>query len=330
MTTNLFSTFRQGENRVTSTFLAVLQRLSLPNIDRIIGALLEDTSFGLVSFDNQPRMKASIPDARIRTGPTIWIETKTSPGAVDLDQIRRHLEGLGNGEHLLLLTPDDSEPKGLSAKVVWSNFRTLAGAVEDILGDENKPPSENEPPSEREAFLLREFILMLRQDGLLDSAEPRVMVLGARMAWPMYKDLSVYRCSLNKPMQPLKEKSDHLAFYVAGQIESLVPKVRSVLEAIDMTQAEEIESLGSNQRILAEELQKKIVHQKQSHEFSQAFKVMFLSEPDNDDTVKLVGPIINDKTDKNGKPTPFTFGQPRYVTLESLKKARKTSELEPC
>ena len=57
MTTNLFSTYRQGENRVTATFLAVLQRLSLPNIDRILGALFGETSFSLVSFDNQPRMK---------------------------------------------------------------------------------------------------------------------------------------------------------------------------------------------------------------------------------------------------------------------------------
>jgi hypothetical protein len=32
MTTSLFSTYRQGENRVTSTFLAVLERLSLPHI----------------------------------------------------------------------------------------------------------------------------------------------------------------------------------------------------------------------------------------------------------------------------------------------------------
>ena len=45
MTTNLFSTFRQGENRVTSTFMAVLQRLSLPNIDRILQALLDDSTF---------------------------------------------------------------------------------------------------------------------------------------------------------------------------------------------------------------------------------------------------------------------------------------------
>ena len=320
MTTPLFSTYRQGENRITATLLAVLQRLSLPNIDRILQALLEDTAFGLVTFDNQPKGRESVPDARIGTGSAIWIETKRERNKVSIYQVKSHLKSLRPHENLLLLTPDDQAPEGLDDRVAWSNFRTLAGAVKEILGD------ENEPPSEREAFLLREFILMLQQDGLLDSTEPRVMVLGARVAWPMYNKLSVYRCSTNKPMQSLRE-SDHMAFYAAGKIQPLVPRIKSVIESIDMSQQEEIEFLEGSQKRLVEELQKKIDHHELSHEFGQAFKVMFLSEPGDDETVKLKSPIINDKKDKNGKTTPFTFGQPRYVTLESLEKASKTSEL---
>ena len=323
MTTNLFSTYRQGENRVTATFLAVLQRLSLPNIDRVLGALFDETYSSLVSFDNQPKGKESTPDARIGRGPAIWIETKTERGKVSLDQIQRHLQSLSKDDNLLLLTPDDEPPAGLDNRVAWSSFRNLADAVEDILGD------EKEPPSEKEAFLLREFILMLRQDGLLDSAEPRVMVLGARFAWPMYELLSVYRCSTNKPMQSLRD-SDHMAFYVAGKIQHLVPRIKSVVESVDMTQPEGIESLEESQKRLAEELRERIDYHKQGHEFGRAFKVMFLSGPTDGETVKLETPIINDKKDKNGKPTPFTFGQPRFVTLESLKKARKTTELELC
>ncbi len=150
MTTNLFSTYRQGENRVTATFLAVLQRLSLPNIDRVLGALFGETSFSLVSFDNQPRMKTetpdtkTTPDAKIGTRRAIWIETKTSRGMVNLGQIRRQLERVDKGENLLLLTPDDDKPKDLPDRVAWSNFRTLAGQPsKDILEDEEEPPSEN-------------------------------------------------------------------------------------------------------------------------------------------------------------------------------------------
>ena len=294
--------------------MAVLQRLSLPNIDRILQALLEDAAFSLVTFDNQPKGKESTPDARIGTGSAIWVETKTARNAVRGHQVKSHLNSLRPSENLLLLTPDDEAPAGLDDRVAWSNFRTLAGAVEDILGD------ESEPPSEKEAFLLRELILMLRQDGLLDSAEPRVMVIGARFAWPMYERLSVYRCSTNKPMQSLRD-SDHMAFYVDGKIQPLAPRIKSVLESIDMTQPEQLESLEDSQKRLAKKLRERIDCHKQGHEFGQAFKVMFLSGPTDDETVKLEEPIVNDKKDKNGKPTPFTFGQPRFVQLPRLELA---------
>ncbi|MYF17290.1 MAG: hypothetical protein F4215_07775, partial [Gemmatimonadetes bacterium] len=169
MPNNLFSTYRQGENRVTSTFLAVLQRLSLPNIDRILGTLVGDTAFSLVSFENQPKGKRSTPDARIRTGFDIWIETKTESNAVRSEQVMRHLKSLGDGERLLLLTPDDDQPRNLGDRVIWSNFRNLVKAIEEILEDESAPPSE------KEAFLLREFISMIQEDRLTGFTESRVL-----------------------------------------------------------------------------------------------------------------------------------------------------------
>ena len=99
---------------------------------------------------------------------------------------------------------------------------------------------------------------------------------------------------------------------------------------IDMTQPGQIESLEASQRRLTEKLRERIDYHKQWHEFGQALKVMFLSGPSDDETVKLEKPIVNDQKDKNGNPTPFTFGQPRYVTLKSLEKASRTSELELC
>ena len=148
MTTPLFSTYRQGENRVTATLLAVLQRLSLPNIDRILQTLLGDTAFSLVMFENQPKGRGSIPDARIATGPALWIETKTTRDAVNSLQLKNHLNNLGRGENLLLLTPDDQAPSGIHDTVAWSNFSTLASAVEYILDDESDPPSERSVPTE--------------------------------------------------------------------------------------------------------------------------------------------------------------------------------------
>ena len=328
MTTPLFSTYSQQENLVTSTFLAALQRLSLPNMDRILQALLDEKEdFRLVTFENQPKFERSIPDARIGTRPGIVIETKIARDAVGERQVRNHLRGLRDGEHLLLLTPDDGPPSavGLDDRVIWSNFSTLSGAIEEILrGGDN---IEDEPPSEREAFLLRELNLMLSRLGLTISPEDRVMVVPAAQAWPMYNQLGGSRRKRDISYRP----SDHMAFYTNGKIMPLVPRIRSMVESINMTRQDEIDKLSSPQKEHAMELRERIDSEHQSNEFDDDFMVMFLSEPDDcEDTVRLDQPIINDKKAANGKPWAFVLGFSRYVTLESLRKASRTSDLEFC
>ena len=323
MTTPLFSTYSQGENRVTATFLAVLQRLSLPNIDRILGALLDDQAYGLLTFNNQPKGKSSIPDAKIETGRSIWIETKTELNAVNHTQLENHLQNLGPGEKLLLLTPDYSDPVASHRdEVVWSSFITLSEVVEEILNDTDAPPSENE------AFLLRELILMLRVDGLLNPAKDRVLVVAARTAWPMYQQLGVYRCHAGKPMREFRP-GDHLAFYAGGAIQAAVPKIQAVVKSINLTNEEETGALNTPDKERAERLLEKVKRHEQLHEFNGQFKILFTTDFGDAETVKLAAPVSNDKLDKNGKTTPFTYGA-RYVTLESLKEARKTSQLVAC
>lgn len=322
MTTPLFATYHQAENIVTATFLAVLQRLSLANIDRILGALLGDTGFNLVTFDSQHKGPQSVPDAWIGTGAAIWMETKIYPDAVNIPQLRNHRKALKTGERLLLLTPDDNLPPNLPEGVIWSNFDTLAGAVEDILSD------GEDPPSEREAFLLREFIRMLRQRGLIGANQPRVMVIGANRAWPMYQDLSIYRCSVSKPMRSLKA-TDYLGFYAGGEIKPRVPRFITEIESIDLRREAEIAALTDPAlKERAAGLREKVNELQQWHHFENPLRIIFLSGPEDPETVKLGKPIVNDKKDKNGKAAPFTYGQPRYVTLDLLKAAAKTSDLE--
>lgn len=316
MTTNLFSTYRQGENRVTATFMAILQRLSLPNMHRILRALLGADSFSLVTFENQPKGKASTPDAKIRTGPTVWIETKTERGSLTLRQVKDHLKSVSAGEKLLLLTPDDSEPSWLDdlnrcaedKEVVWSNFIALFEIIGEILDD------KDEPPSEREAFLLREFVSMLEQEGLTIAPQDRVIVVPAGHAWEMYKSLSVYRRSRDIRYRP----SDHMAFYRDGKIQKLVPKIEMTVDKVQLTQdgishLELEEGQKARAKELLEELLPKIKADPKYNGFHGfTAKVLFLSAPNDGETVKLPQAI---------------FGAPVYVTLESLKKARKTSDL---
>jgi len=50
----LFSTYRQGENRVTSSMLAVFERIDLSLLEEILAAAAGEASLEMVSFTNQP------------------------------------------------------------------------------------------------------------------------------------------------------------------------------------------------------------------------------------------------------------------------------------
>lgn len=115
MGSNIFSTYSTGENRVTASILAVIQSLSLSRIERLLGALMEESEFELVRFQNQPASGGSgVPDAVILTSCRLLIETKTSRNAVRSEQLRRHLDRLDKEsesmQRLLVLTPDNSHP----------------------------------------------------------------------------------------------------------------------------------------------------------------------------------------------------------------------------
>ena len=328
MTTSLFSVYKQGENRVTATFLAVLERLSLPNMDRILQVLLDDKDFNLVTFRNQPKGRSSTPDAKIHTSPAVWVETKTEHNSVSYDQIKNHLRSLESGEKLLLLTPDESRPCSLDSRVTWSNFQQLVTAVQVILDD------EYESPSEKEAFLLRELVRMVKDIGLVTPTASRVLVRAATEAWPAYKEFSVYYHAGDPSFRP----SGYFAFYLENEVKTKVAKIKSVIKSITLDDESQVESLDVDQRELVETLKDRLASKKDQvplkmqkgfrDHFVQPTQWMFLSGPDDEETMKLESPVKNYKKGKGGKRTAFTMKW-RYVTLESLKKARTTSELEP-
>lgn len=288
-------------------------------MDRILQALLDDNDFRLVRFQNQPSGIESRPDGIIETSPSIWIETKTSENAVDHNQIARHLKNLHGKQKLLLLTPDDDRPTQLHEDVAWSNFIRLAKAIHATLND------ENEPASDKEAFLLRELIRLLREQGLLVSSKKRVLVFPAPDAWPMYEALHVYRRSTGRSFR----KSTYLGFYANGEIKPVVPKIKSEIKSIDLRNQDAIDELDEEQRWYAQELREKIDNIDNKdwwRAFGQPFHLMFLSGPDDEETVKLRNPVRNDKRSRSGKGTAFTQSF-TYVNLDKLKVAGTTGDL---
>ena len=203
MPTNLFSTYSTRENRITASFLAVLRSLSLDRIQRILGALLEQSEFELVASQNQPsKGGAGVPDAIIQSSCRLLVETKIKRHMVRPKQLERHLKRLdGTTEStrlLLLLTPDDTRPSVFDfmqdERLVWASFAALDQAVDEMLDD------KTEVISEREAFLLRELQNMLMTEKLIGGAVD-VVVVPARHAWPEYEKYSAYICQADRSFQ---------------------------------------------------------------------------------------------------------------------------------
>jgi hypothetical protein len=183
----LFSTYRTGENRVTSSMLAVFQRIDLSLVERLLGAASGESSLGMITFTNQVALTgtASVPDAAVSANFRYLFEVKTVRNAVRVSQIQAHLEILDGShadERLFVVTPDVEVPKALASladtRLVWISFPALNNAIDDLLGD----PAEL--VGDRTAFLLRELQALLRAEGLLQAAD--VVVVAAREAYPEY------------------------------------------------------------------------------------------------------------------------------------------------
>jgi len=315
MSGSIFSTYRTGENRVTASILAVLRSLSLGRCERILAALLEQSEFELIRFQNQPsKGSEGVPDAEISSSFRILIETKIKPNAVDQAQLARHLQRfVGGGEHtrhLLVLTPDPQLPGVIDEMrdphVGWASFAALDQAIEDLFAD------KDEVISEREAFLLRELQGMLEEEGLIPPSEDAVVIPG-RDAWPEYNEFHAYVCQARRSFRQV----NYMAFYTRNEIRELIPQILKSHEEVRMTRGVDKGELG---KLVTYLLDKKLRIE------DETYKVVFLTPPEDPRTVRLENPTVNDQRSAGGRITAFTQNQ-RYVSLDELKRAKRTSDL---
>ena len=194
----LFSMYRGGENRVTSSMIAVSQRLELSLLERLLGAVAQEIPLQLVAFVNQPAgVGASLPDARTSSQFDFWFETKTVPNALGCSQLLEHYRNFTpTAKHgrLFIVTPDAAKPRVLDSleddRIIWFNVRMMSDAINDILDDTTTFVGE------QTRFLLRELQQLFIEDGLIEIAD--VVVVAARFAWAEYIDRGVYICQLDR------------------------------------------------------------------------------------------------------------------------------------
>jgi len=328
----LFSRYSQNENRVTSTFLAVLSSLSLNLMQQIIGAMIGD-EVELISFTNQPASKRqknhSVPDAKISGDFKILIETKLQQNAVDEDQIRKHQKQLGDRKnaYLIILTPDPACPgvveniSGEDSIVVWCSFNQINNIINDLF------ETGSEVISEKDAFLLKNFQMLLDHENLL--SQPEVLIVPARFAWSHYLNTSSYVCQPNRTFQ----KTTYIAFYNRGKIMRKVPRILKAVNEVVFWEEGNFEVLSndwsqSDEKKFGEKM-KEVVKKSivsSSNKAGESHKVLLLTGPEEKETICINKEIPNDSVDKNGAPIAFVLKH-RYTSEEKLKTATKTSDL---
>jgi hypothetical protein len=321
----LFSTYKQGENRVTSSMLAVFERVDLSLLEGLLASAAGESSLQMVSFANQPLGSGhSVPDARISARFAYWFEVKTMRNALGATQLEEHLANLHddtNDERLFVITPDLGQPEAVGNladhRVVWFNFRALYDAIEstvaDVAGD----------VSEQARFLLRELGALLVEEGLVDNDD--VVVVAARYGYPEYLDCSAYVC---QPERAFRPGLTHMAFYADSAIQREVPSILYRESSVPFTYDEATQRLAAPSphpqlgKLIAEMLESG------TREEGKLYQVFLLSPPDDAATVRLANTITNDTVAASGRRWAWTMGQ-RYVSLEDLSRpgVRVTSEL---
>lgn len=322
----LFSTYRQGENRVTSSMLAVFERIDLSLLETILSKASGESSLQMVRLTNQPVGEgASVPDARISARFAYWFEVKTTRGALRTDQLVEHLQNvsLDGDERLFVVTPDATFPGSVEElddeRVTWFNFTMISDAIDDTLDD------PRELIAEQQRYLLREFQALMVEDGLLDTDD--VVVVAARRAYRMYFEHCAYVC---QPDRSFREGLTHMGFYADGAIQPLIARIEHQEASVPISREEAARRRGTGDPTDARVAQlMEEVLANGTHEEGEPHGIFLLSGPDDPGTKRLAAPIANDTLAASGRPWAWTMSQ-RYVRLKHLTDpdVKHTSDLE--
>lgn len=321
MPSSIFSRYRSGENRVTATFLAVLEELGTDSAEALLASGVDggDEGLELVRYRNQPSSAGEgTPDAQLAASFNLLFETKVVPNAVDLAQLRRHLSAFEGDrsvtQRLYVLTPDAFEPDVVETiddpRVRWMSFAGLYQAIDEFVAADERVLGD------RELFLLRQFQQFLDDEGLVASPE-NVVVVPARAAYDDYLEFSAYVC---QPARSFRNV-EFIAFYRSKRIESKVARVLAVFNEVEYTSAnaEAFSASGDSDERDLGRLMTRMLGEGARNE-GERYKVFLLSSPGDTGTVTLAEPLVHPAT------SAWVQGQ-RYVALDRLLDAETTADL---
>lgn len=218
-----FQRFSQQENHATNNTLLMLRYLyqsSPSKLERLLTALLEtDLTVG-VTFDQQVKGRASVPDALIMQEPwRIYVETKRH-GALDADQIRRHCESIvqrgRSGRDLLVgLTKEqitDAERQALAAEAEKDRIKFVNVSFAQVVEALRAQCADHE----RELLdIVEDYRTLLSDDGLLDERNKFLVVFPCGTSLQENARFSLY---YEPPSRPLKKGYRYIGLYSQKQV----------------------------------------------------------------------------------------------------------------
>lgn len=247
---NIFSNYSQGENRVTSSIISVISKLSLDSITYIFGEIERKNGIeefkDLIKFEDQVSYsidvngnnQKTIPDAEVSANFKYVFETKILPNSVKKndEQISNHLKI--KPSKLIVLTPDVECPitellenDENKDRLYWLNFDSLVEIFNNLVDGIAKDSLSSRTIRlfEHERFLLVELVDYIIKENLLsENYSDNVLVIPARTAWGDYKEYKFYICQENRPSRP----ANYLAFYYDGDIQKKVPQIIGWIDSI--------------------------------------------------------------------------------------------------
>ena len=300
--TSIFGDYKKPEDRVTAALLHIIHIGGNIVIQRLFGDVFDIPSND-INVIPQSRHRNSTPDGEIscECNYHICIESKIFPNSINPTQLAEHkkLSNPAASKYLIYLTPDTSKPKDL-VHVEWMSWKTVIERLKGIVNDGIT--------SDLLKFLIEQFILLVNHtvypNMYVVPIEQSVIIVGGHFGENVALKYGFYACQPNRKFRPSK----YLAFYHQNRIKYLFEIIGDVKESVDI----------QKEATVHESDYFSVIEPYYKMQFRKFFKLKLHT--------KFKKEIINDKTDKNGKPTAFVQGQ-TYTTFDKITKASKTSEL---
>lgn len=300
---SIFGEYKQPENRLTAAFLQILKIGGEELIREIAHTIGFNIPSSEIEISTQVKEEESVPDGQLECNFAfcLYIESKVDK-LTDQKQLVNHLKLINSDERrtLLYITGDDTRPSHLPKHCHWTNWEGTITTFRKYIADTQ---IEN---YELLSFMVNQYETLLNnvvyKKRKWTQAKDRVIILAGSIAEGIAITYGYYICQNGRQFQ----NAEYIAFFKNNAITRLFKIDGEPRDDVDLRDISDLRDY---------------LEREKPPYYGEKAKIMKLME------METITPIMNDSVDKNGNPCPYTYGQPRYTTIERLRAARKTSEL---